>query len=195
MSNKTPRGKRSVDTVLDAALEQVSREGLDSITIGQLAVASGMSKAGLFAHFGSRENLQLATIERARTRFIDVVIAPSLVGGGPRTQLLKIVDNWIAYLGKLSEVGGCPLGLAQIEFARREGPINTRLAEVQRELDAFLSSIVTAAVEAKEIAPQVNAVDVVFQLEAIMAHALFRRQLLHDEDVYARAKELFTALI
>ncbi len=193
--SKTARGQRSVDAVLDAALEQVSREGLDSLTIGQLATASGMSKAGLFAHFGSRENLQLATIERARTRFVNLVIVPSLGASGPRVRLLKMIDNWIRYLTNLDDAGGCPLGLSQIEFARRQGPVSTRLAEVQRELDALLLSMVVAAVEAGEISKNVNPVDVIFQIEAIMSHALFRGQLLSEPDVYTRAKTLIVSLI
>ncbi len=91
------RQRARASQILQAAADLASVEGLEGLTIGRLATALGMSKSGLFAHFGSKEELQLATIDAARRRFVDHVVRPSRGLPRGRARLEAMLDDWLAY--------------------------------------------------------------------------------------------------
>src|SRR5215211_7496878 len=101
------RGNATRESILQAAADLASVEGLEGLTIGRLATALNMSKSGLFAHFGSKEELQLATIDAARRRFVDHVVRPSRHLPRGRARLEALIDDWFAYFRSEVFAGGC----------------------------------------------------------------------------------------
>jgi AcrR family transcriptional regulator len=113
------RGRRTRESILDAAVDLASVEGLDGLTIGRLASALGMSKSGLFAHFGSKEELQLATIEAASEIYIREVIAPARDAERGLPRLVALMDHWLDYLRREVFKGGCFFDAARSEYDSR----------------------------------------------------------------------------
>ena len=97
-TGRRAQGERTRQTILETAVHVASAEGLEGLTIGRLASELSMSKSGLFAHFGSKEDLQLATIEAARAIFIREVIRPALEAAHGMPRLWKLCDDWLGYV-------------------------------------------------------------------------------------------------
>src|SRR3954451_24895533 len=116
-------GAKSKDTILRTAASLATIDGLDGITIGNLAVHIGMSKSGLYAHFGSKEELQLATVDKAFDIFSREVIDPTLAIADPLEQLLALVDTFIDHLDRRVFPGGCFFATTWVEFGTKPGPV------------------------------------------------------------------------
>ncbi|MBI5309551.1 MAG: TetR/AcrR family transcriptional regulator, partial [Actinobacteria bacterium] len=121
--------ERTRRSILKRAVEQGSVDGLESLSIGQLATSVGMSKSGVIGHFGSKEQLQLATVEAGIDRFIEEVWQPAagLPGGLP--SLRGLMSAWVSYLRRGVFPGGCFMTAVAIEFDDRPGPVKRRIAE------------------------------------------------------------------
>jgi AcrR family transcriptional regulator len=122
------RGSRR-EAVLDRALEVASHEGLDGLTIGRLAEDLGLSKSGLFGHFGSREELQLQTLVRASELLRARVVGPALAGQRGTERLQALVDGYLVFLETRTLPGGCLLAAAIPEWDSREGPVGDAVRE------------------------------------------------------------------
>ena len=132
------RGDRTRQAILEVAVDVASAEGLEGLTIGRLAAELSMSKSGLFAHFGSKEELQLATVEAARDIFIREVIRPSFEAGKGLARLWKLCDVWLAYVRSEVFRGGCFFAAAAAEFDGRPGLVRDRVAGIMKEWLATL---------------------------------------------------------
>src|SRR3954470_22196712 len=110
------------DSILERAVDLASTDGLEGLTIGRLASQMEMSKSGLFGHFGSKEELQLATIEAARRRFISEVIAPGRDTEPGLEQLRALSDSYVGYMERQVFPGGCFWASVTAEFDNRPGP-------------------------------------------------------------------------
>lgn len=123
------KGEETRNTILTGAIPMASLKGLNGITIGDLAAALGMSKSGLYVHFGSKEGLQLALIDRVFADFARDVAAPALaVPDGPQ-QLQALLDGWVAWSCADGHPGGCPMLAAVMDADAEPGPVRDRLAE------------------------------------------------------------------
>ncbi len=123
------KGETTRRAILDGAIPMASLKGLNGITIGDLAAALGMSKSGLYVHFGSKEALQLALIDRVFSDFARDVAAPALaVPDGPE-QLKALLDGWVAWSCADGHPGGCPMLAAVMDADADLGPVRDRLAE------------------------------------------------------------------
>ena len=167
--------------ILERAVELASTDGLEALTIGRLAGDLEMSKSGLFAHFGSKEELQVATVDAAVARFVDAVVRPALEveEGGPR--LRALVGSYLDHLEARVFPGGCFFGQAGHEFDGRPGPVRDRLAEAQARWQELVESQAAAA----------GAEDpglLAFELLAIQQGANYRFQLLGDPKAFAYAR-------
>jgi AcrR family transcriptional regulator len=184
------RGERTRQGILDAAVELGSREGLESLTFGRLATDATISKSGLFAHFGSKEGLQLATVEAARQIFIREVIEPAadIEAGLPR--LRATLEAWLSYLRRDVFPGGCFFQAASLEFDGRPGPVRDRVLEIMRQWLALLEELARAANPSK-ISPE----QLAFELNALGLATNWQRQLLGDDQAIDRAGEAFERLI
>src|SRR4051812_25602366 len=149
-------GERTRQAILEAAVDIASEEGLEGLTIGRLATELAMSKSGLFAHFGSKEDLQLATIEAARAIFIDKVLRPTFETQRGLRRLWQLCDIWLGYVSSEVFTGGCFFAAAAAEFDSRPGLVRDRIAAIMKEWLATLSRAVVDAQAAGQVAPQAN---------------------------------------
>lgn len=140
-------GARTRAAILHEAARVASVEGLEGLTIGRLAAALAMSKSGLYAHFGSKVELQIATIDEAARVFADTVVAPALAAQPGRQQLVALCDAYLAYLRGRTFPGGCFFAAAALEMGSRPGPVRDRIAQFQRDLMGMTSGFVRAAQE------------------------------------------------
>jgi AcrR family transcriptional regulator len=181
------RGLRTRETILERAVDISSVHGLDGLTVGHLADALHMSKSGLFAHFGSKEELQLATIDTARRIFIERVVRPALAAPKGMPRLWKLIHLWISYVEKRVFSGGCFFTAASFEFDSRRGPVRDRIALVMREWMDVLTRAVQEAQRAGHIAAKIDATSLAHELHAIAIGAHWAEQLLDDRRAYARS--------
>jgi AcrR family transcriptional regulator len=137
------KGDRTRARILDEAVELASVQGLGSLTLGPLAERLGLSKSGLFAHFRSKEALQVETLEHAATLFREAVIAPMRDESDRARRLKVFFERWIAWLDGLS--GGCPILAAAIEFDDVPGPVRDAAARLFGELHALILKLARAA--------------------------------------------------
>ena len=174
------KGAQTRAAILDRAVDLASVEGLQGLTIGGLAAELRMSKSGLFAHFGSKQELQMATIDAASERFRAAVIEPALAvpEGAPR--LRAMVESYLDHLDLYS--GGCFWGAASAEYDDRPGPVHDAIAAA---LDGWMAALVQQAAIAGVEEPERFA----FELYAVVMGANARYRLSGDAKVfdYARA--------
>jgi AcrR family transcriptional regulator len=157
-----------------------SLEGLEGLTIGRLAADLEVHKSSVFALFGSKEELQLATLATARAILVDQVIAPALSSEEGVPRLLAMGEAWWAYLASDVFAGGCFLCAASTEMDGRPGAVHDAVANVMREWIAVLKANVGAAVVAGDIQPDVDPDAMAFRLNALGMAANWQRQLLDD---------------
>ena len=190
------RGNRTRESILQAAADLASVNGLEGLTIGSLATELGMSKSGLFAHFGSKEELQLATIDAARRRFVDRVVKPSRHLPRGRARLEALLYDWQRYYRDQVFAGGCFFHAVKAEFdGRPDSKVREVVTNDAREFLAFLTREVRKAQEAGEIDPAIEAEQIAFELDALGAAAHQHFQLMHDPAVFDRAERAISARI
>jgi AcrR family transcriptional regulator len=140
--------RKTREIILETALRTVSREGLERLTIGELAKAVGMSKSGLFAHFGGKDQLQLAVLERAVERFVDIVLRPAFKARRGEPRIKAMLDNWLAHLNDHSELpGGSILIAASTELDDRPGSLRDFVQTSQKDLISNIEKAARIAVE------------------------------------------------
>ncbi|SDY14164.1 transcriptional regulator, TetR family [Micromonospora pattaloongensis] len=182
------RGARTRTAILDAAVALATEAGLDGLSLGQLAETLGVSKSGLFAHWRSKEELQLATIERAREQWSEQVIAPALrVPRGIR-RLWALHEARLDFYAAAVLPGGCFFGNAEFEYNARSGPVRDRLAEALTEWIAFVERLGAEAIAAGELEPDVDVRQLAYEFEAFGLNAALRSRLLAPESAYVFAR-------
>jgi AcrR family transcriptional regulator len=188
------RGNRTRESILQAAADLASVEGLEGLTIGRLAAELGMSKSGLFAHFGSKEELQLATIDAARRRFVEHVVKPSRHLPRGRERLEMLLRDWLRYYRDQVFAGGCFFHTVKAEFdSRPTSAVRQVVTDDAREFLAFLTREVRKAQEAGDLDASVEPEQIAFELDALGAAAHQQFQLVHDPVVFDRAERAMTA--
>jgi AcrR family transcriptional regulator len=182
------RGLRTREAILTRAVDIASVQGLEGLTVGSLAEQLKMSKSGLFAHFGSKEDLQLATIETARLIFIEKVTRPAigLRKGMPR--LWGLLENWFALVEDCVFSGGCFFSAASFEFDSRRGMVRDRIAAIMHEWIGVLSRAVYEAQKAGHLDPKIDPTRLAFEIHALAMGAHWAHQLLDDKQAYSRAR-------
>jgi len=180
------RGAKTRHRILEAAVEVATREGLEGLTIGKLAAALAMSKAGLFQHFGSKEDLQLATVAAAREIFIDRAIRPALELAPGLPRLWALCEHWLAYSATYD--GGCFFAAASAEFDERPGPVRDRIAATMKEWLGALQRAVAQAQERGHLRRDAEPAQVAYELNALELAANWARQLLEDRRAVGRSK-------
>jgi AcrR family transcriptional regulator len=186
---RVAQGDRSRRAILEVAVHLASVEGLEGLTIGRLATETGMSKSGLFAHFGSKEDLQLATIDAARTIFIEKVIGPALEAKKGLLRLRRLCEIWFDYAQNHVFRGGCFFAAASAEFDSRPGPVRDRIAEIMKEWLEVLRRAVVEAQEAGQFDKKVDPRQLAFEINALEIGANWALQLFGDKQAFARARE------
>jgi AcrR family transcriptional regulator len=179
------KGERTRATILDEALRIVSKSGLDGLTIGTLAEALGMSKSGLFAHFGSREELLLAVLAHGQAQFGEVVFQPAMAKPRGLPRLRSMFVNWLDWTESAELPGGCPMIGGASEFDDKPGPVREMLAGGQRSWIETLKRAVRQAVEEGQLAKDTDPEQIAFEIFGIALVVHHHRRLLG----YRKARE------
>jgi AcrR family transcriptional regulator len=187
------RGMRSRAAILERSVQMASRDGLEGLTIGALAADLGAHKSSVHALFGSKEELQLATLAAARTILIEHVVAPALTRDVGLSRLRAIGEAWCDYLSADVFSGGCFLCAASAEMDGRPGPLRDAVASVMSEWIAVLRSNIEAAIAANKLRAELDPAAVAFRLNALGMAANWQRQLLNDPSGIEHARAAWRA--
>jgi AcrR family transcriptional regulator len=182
------KGQRTRNSILKTAAALATEEGLEPLSIGRLAEETGMSKSGLFAHFGSKEELQLATVEYAAALFVAEVIEPARSAPRGLARIWALCDHMIGYAERQVFPGGCFFAATSFEFNNRPGPVRDRIEEMIRSWLSYLEHAVEQAQEAGELDPNASAREVAFQLDAFAQASNAQYQLFRDRQVFDDAR-------
>jgi AcrR family transcriptional regulator len=182
------KGQRTRNSILETAAALATEEGLEPLSIGRLAEATAMSKSGLFAHFGSKEELQLATVEHAAALFVAEVIDPARSAPKGLARIWALCDHMIGYSERQVFPGGCFFAATSFEFNNRRGPVRDRIEEMIRSWLSYLDHAVEQAEAAGELDPKVSAREIAFQLDAFAQASNAQYQLFRDPQVFDDAR-------
>lgn len=183
-----PRGQQTRQGILKQAMDIASAEGLEGLTIGRLAQELQLSKSGLFAHFGSKEELQLATLDAARAVFVTEVVEPSFSAARGLVRLQAMLEAWLSYVERGVFRGGCFFFAVSAEMDDRPGPVRDLVAELTKAwLDAIAEEL-RQAQAAKELNAKADVALLAFQLHAFAQEANWTFRLHHDQQAFARAR-------
>jgi AcrR family transcriptional regulator len=189
------KGEQTRDAILDQAIQLGSQLGIEGLSIGRLAEALDLSKSGLFAHFDSKEALQLETLNRAAERFAEVVVRPALAEPRGEPRVRALFERWLRWPQAVPQPGGCIFIAAAAELDDRPGPVRDRLAELQRQ---WLGTIAAAVRRAKAEGHFRRAVDpdqFAFELLGITFAFHHASRLLRESNAPARARAAFERLL
>ena len=188
------KGEETRQAILDEAIQVASQDGLRGLTIGQLAAHIEMSKSGLFAHFKSKESLQLEVLEHARQRFIDSVMRPALAAPRGRTRLDTLFDHWLTWTNDELN-GGCIFVAAASELDDRPGPVRDSLVRSERDWLDSITTIAGTAVSEGEFRSDVDVEQFAYELHGIMLSHHHASRLLRDERAPERARRAYESLV
>jgi len=189
------KGEQTRQAILDEAFSMASRIGVGALSIGVLAERTRMSKSGLFAHFGSKEELQLAVLRESQARFAEVVLRPALRLPRGLGRLRAMVVNWLDWTRAVNLPGGCVINAAALEFDDQPGPLRDEVKNSLLALRRTLAETVAKAVETGELRPDIDIEQFVFELNGIYQAAQQNRRLLSDPDADRRALAAFDRLV
>jgi AcrR family transcriptional regulator len=189
------KGTTTRTAILDAALVQASQSGFESLTIGSLAERAGLSKSGLYAHFGSREDLQIAAIEAAAARFTETVFIPALKARRGLPRLRALFEHWIDWTSRVGLPHGCPMQAAAIEFDDRPGRVRDAVIEHFARLERELGRAVSLAIEQGHFRAELDVGQFVFELMGMLFSYHHSARLLDDARAESRARAAFDRLI
>jgi AcrR family transcriptional regulator len=182
------KGDRTRAAILERAVDLASVEGLEGLTIGRLADDLHMSKSGLFAHFGSKEELQLATVQVARERFLDEVFRPALQTERGYPRLVEICRSWLDYVLRDVFPGGCFFAAASFEFDSRSGPVRDAIARMMEDWMAAIEKAVELAQLEGHLDPDIEPKQLSFEINALFFGANFAHNMWHDKKAIERAR-------
>jgi AcrR family transcriptional regulator len=181
--DQRPRGLRTRRAILRKAVNIASIQGLEGLTIGKLASVLRISKSGLFAHFGSKEDLQCAVVEEARQIFVERVVRPAYRFQGLK-RLRVLCENWLAYGEERVFPGGCFFSAASLEFDDRPGRVRDQIVELMRKWLGNLEQAARDAQSAGEIKKGVDVRQLAFEIQALAMGANWSSRLFRDPTVF-----------
>ncbi len=178
--------------MLDRAVEVARRVGLSGLTIGSLAEQAELSKSGLFAHFRSKEALQIQVLEHARAGFEDAVARPALRAPRGEPRLRELFDRWLEWDGL---PGGCPFVAAATEFDDRPGPVRDRLVRDERDMVDMIGTIVRSGIAEGHFRDDTDPEQVAQDFYGVILARHHMLRLLRDARADSRARRAFEALV
>jgi AcrR family transcriptional regulator len=173
-------GERTRGAILRAAASLATVDGLEGLSIGHLATAIGMSKSGLYAHFGSKQELQLATVEEAARIFQEEVVRPALAAPPGLGQLTAVCEAFFDHLQRRTFPGGCFMASAALEMGTRPGPVKELVAAFQSQFAALIRGFAATALEQNELPASEDPDRLAFELNGIIL-AADTNFVLHDD--------------
>ncbi len=189
------RGADTRQRILDLGLDIASAEGLEGLSIGGLAREAGMSKAGLFAHFGSKEQLQLAVVQMASENFFSRVQAPLRTVPSGIERLHVMLSRWMEHVETNGLRGGCFFFAVSAEFDDRPGPVRDEVARLAASWMKQLRRECRVALRLGHVSGETDPMLLAFQLHAYPQEANWSKQLLKDPQAFAYARAAVDALL
>jgi AcrR family transcriptional regulator len=188
IASRASRGEATRASILSRAVDLASVEGLEGLTIGRLASDLEMSKSGLFAHFGSKQELQLAVVGAAAEHFRTTVIEPAGTAAEGAARLRAMAGAYLGHLASGPYPGGCFWGAASAEYDDRPGPVRDAIAAA---LDSWLAQLERQA----HIAGSPDPAGLAFELYAVVMGANSRYRLSGDREVFGQARSIVDRLL
>lgn len=195
MDERSSKGESTRAAILRAAVEAASVEGLTGLSIGRLAARTGLSKSGLFAHFGSKEALQMAVLEQAAEDFRQAVILPALRAASGVARLRGLFEHWLAWAASDAQAGGCPLFGASVELDDKPGELRDYLATRQRAWLDCIAAAAERAVKDGDLRADLDTRQFAFEFHGIALAFHCAHRLLDDARARARAQAAFDRLV
>ena len=189
------KGDTTRERILDEAIAVASVDGVTGLTLGRLAESVGMSKSGLFAHFRSKEELQVQLLEQTFERFRARVIEPALRAPRGEPRVRALFDGWLRWAGDPALPGGCLIMQASAELDDQPGPARDRLVEAQRDWRDFITDAARRAIDAGHFRADLDPELFAFQFQGIAFSCHMATRLLRDPSADARARQAFEALL
>ncbi|MFI7135217.1 TetR/AcrR family transcriptional regulator [Nonomuraea sp. NPDC050153] len=183
-----PRDDRARNVILRRAADIASKDGLEGLSIGRLATDLGVSKSGLFGYFGSKEELQLATIRTAMSVYFDEVVQPALTVPPGLGRLRRLCESWLSYSQRRVFPGGCFFFTVTAEFDARPGRVRDAVAAADLDWTRFVARTIDDARQLGELADDTDADQLAFELIAFMENANATSLLHDDPNAYERAR-------
>jgi AcrR family transcriptional regulator len=184
----TDQATRTRQEILRIATDIASAEGLEGLSIGRLATELRMSKTGVFAHFGSKEQLQLAVVDTAKQVFLQHVVQPAVQDPRGVPRLRAMLESWIGYVESIVFRGGCFFAAASAEFDSRPGPVRDEIAALTKSWLVALQDEIGFAQSAKQIRASVDPVQLAFELHAYVQEANWAFKLFNDKSAFLLAQ-------
>jgi AcrR family transcriptional regulator len=188
------KGHETKRAILDQAVRLASISGLGQLSIGLLAGAAKMSKSGLFAHFLSKEQLQLAVLREASDRFVAKVLAPALRQARGEPRLRALFESWLVW-DREEFPGGCVFQAAAAELDDQPGPVRDYLVDTQRDLHDAIVTIARAGIESRKLRKDVDPDQLAFEMIGILLAYHRSHRLLRDKRAEDRARAAFDSLM
>lgn len=179
MEARTDRSGLTLAAILDTALDMARAEGLESLTIGEVAKRLGLSKSGVFSRVGSREALQIAVIEEYDRRFLQAVFTPAMREARGLARLAALMKRWLDYV-RTVEQRGCLYVAGAFEYDDREGPVRERLLEGVTRWRAALRRAVQQAVDEGELRADTDAEQLAFEMDALVTGLMRDTRFLQE---------------
>jgi AcrR family transcriptional regulator len=188
------KGQLTRHAVLEQATRTASEVGLRGVTIGSLADLMHMSKSGLFAHFGSKESLQLATVRNARDQFVNLVIRPVLAAPRGEPRVRALFENWLEWDTNVLP-GGCLFVAAAVEFDDEPGAVRDELVRNQVDLDETIARVFRGGITERHFRNDTDPEQFAFQMHGILLAFHQHNRLLGDPLAAQRARRALDALL
>jgi len=189
------KGEDTRQVILERAAQLASRVGLEGLTIGQLAGELSLSKSGLFAHFQSKEGLQVQTLRFTAELFVDRVVRPALKTPRGEPRLRALVERWLAWAEADVLKGGCLFVAAATELDDREGPLREELVRQQNDWLELIANVARTGVSEGHFRPRLDTEQLAHDIYGVMLAYHHARRLLRDPRARERAERAFEVLV
>jgi AcrR family transcriptional regulator len=188
------KGQQTRAAILEAALGLASHMGLEGLSIGALAEVTQMSKSGVFAHFGSREELQIAVIREYHARFEDEVFFPAVREARGLPRLRALFENWIRRVS-IELDSGCIYISGAVEFDDRPGPVRDALASMVRAWQAALERAIRLSIEEGHLRPDTDSLQMLFEIHGLILALHHDARFLRLPGAVDRARAGFDRIV
>ena len=188
------KGQATRATILDAALALASNMGLEGLSIGALAEVTGMSKSGVFAHFGSREELQISVIREYHAKFEEEVFFPAIREARGLPRLVALFENWVKRVAVEID-SGCIYISGAVEFDDRPGPVRDALADMVRAWHRAMSRAIDIAIEIGDLKPDTDSAQMLFEIHGLILALHHDARFLRSPGAVERARVGFARTV
>ena len=188
------KGQQTRAAILEAALSLASQMGIEGLSIGALAEVTGMSKSGVFAHFGSREELQISVIREYHERFEEEVFRPAIAQPRGLPRLRALVKNWVSKVATEID-SGCIYISGAVEFDDRPGPVRDALAGMVLLWHGALEKAIRIAIDVGDLRPDTDPMQMLFEIHGLILSLHHDARFLHTPGSIGRANKGFDSIL